>query len=150
MAVKLIELLLLQNVRYCIRSEEWRQRSCDHTCDSAGKRSGLDNKKHSGKVQQKLSLVNPWQRVVDKTLIWPQGGLTPCDLSHTMSTLLLIRGDQWSLAQRQLAVMQPDVSSDKTWPHQTAMKWVIKACLSKLIYCMLFISMSQTPFICQM
>lgn len=42
-------------------------------------------------------------------------------------------------------VMQPDVSSDKARLCLTAMKWVIKACLSKLIYCTLFISMSRGP-----
>lgn len=80
----------------------------------------------------------------------PQGVVVPFDLPHTVSTLLLIKAEQRSLARWQSAVMQPDVSSDKTRLCLTAMKWVIKARLSKLIYCTPFISMSQTPFICQM
>lgn len=117
-----------------------------------GKRSGTDIKNSLGKwntVKETLCFVNLLQ-CVNQMFLLPQGVVMPFDLPHTMSTLLLIKAEQRSLARWQSAVMQPDVSSDKTRLCLTAMKWVIKACLSKLIYCTPFISMSQTPLICQM
>lgn len=83
---------------------------------------------------------------VKRQFLSPQAVVMASDLPHTASTLLLIKANQRRPAPRwRPNVMRPDVSSDKARLCLTAMKWVIKACLSKLIYCTLFISMSRGP-----
>lgn len=82
---------------------------------------------------------------VKRQFLSPQAVVMASDLPHTASTLLLIKANQRRPARWRPTVMQPDVSSDKARLCLTAMKWVIKACLSKLIYCTLFISMSRGP-----
>lgn len=90
-------------------------------------------------VFQDFFYCRPWcERSSCRRLLW-----WPPTFPNTASTLLLIKADWRRLARSQSPVMQADVSSDKARLCLTAMKWVIKACLSKLIYCTLFISMSR-------